>query len=104
MSDLSRRTLFVGSGAAATTCDMPAFAQAAVMPPVRMVGANGIDLAVHGPGGAAGTPATVPARLCAPGADAASGFRPEPGTGRPSPPAPRTDTMEAVVAAMALCA
>ena len=47
MINLSRRTLLVGSGAVAVTSVMPAFAQAAVMPPVRMVKANGINLAVH---------------------------------------------------------
>ena len=48
MLDLSRRALLVGSGAAAVTPAMPASAQqAAAMPPVRMVKANGIDLAVH---------------------------------------------------------
>lgn len=47
MFNLSRRTLLAGSGVAAMTSAMPAFAQAAAMPPVRMVRANGINLAVH---------------------------------------------------------
>ena len=50
MSDLSRRSLLVGSGAAAMTAAMPAFAQAPAMPPVRMVKTNGINLAVHDAG------------------------------------------------------
>jgi soluble epoxide hydrolase / lipid-phosphate phosphatase len=47
MSELSRRTLLGGSAAMAMTASLPAFAQQAVMPPVRMVKANGIDLAVY---------------------------------------------------------
>lgn len=47
MFDLSRRTLLVGSGAAAMTSAVPAFAQSLSMPPVRMVKANGINLAVY---------------------------------------------------------
>ena len=47
MIDLSRRTLLVGSGAAAVTSVMPAFAQQAGMPTVRMVEANGVNLAVY---------------------------------------------------------
>ena len=47
MFDLSRRSMLVGSGAAAVTAAMPALAQNTVMPPVRMVKANGIDLAVY---------------------------------------------------------
>lgn len=47
MMNLSRRALLVGLGAAAVTSVMPAFAQRAVMPRVRMVKANGINLAVY---------------------------------------------------------
>ena len=47
MIDFSRRTLLVGSSAAAMTSAMPALAQSVAMPPVRMVRANGIDLAVY---------------------------------------------------------
>lgn len=47
MINLSRRALLVGSGVAAVISVMPAFAQQAVMPPVRMVKANGINLTVH---------------------------------------------------------
>lgn len=47
MLELSRRTLLVASGAAAMSSAVPAFARDAAMPPVRMIKANGIDLAVH---------------------------------------------------------
>lgn len=47
MLTLSRRTLLVGFGAAVMTSAVRAFAQSAVMPPVRMVRANGINLAVY---------------------------------------------------------
>lgn len=47
MFDLSRRALLVGSGATAMTSALPAFAQAALMPPVRRVKTNGINLAVY---------------------------------------------------------
>lgn len=47
MINLSRRALLVGSGAAVVTSVMPAFAQQAVMPRVRLVKANGINLAVY---------------------------------------------------------
>ena len=47
MFDLSRRAMLVGSGAVVVTLAMPAFAQAAIMPPVRMVETNGINLAVY---------------------------------------------------------
>lgn len=47
MFNTSRRTLLVGSGAAAMTSAVPVFAQAPDMPPVRMVRANGINLAVY---------------------------------------------------------
>lgn len=47
MIDLSRRALLVGSGAAVATAMMPAFAQAAPMPPARFIKTNGIRLAVH---------------------------------------------------------
>lgn len=47
MFDLSRRTLLVGSGAVAMTSTLPAFAQSAAMPPVRMIKANDINLAVY---------------------------------------------------------
>jgi len=47
MLHLSRRALLVGSGAVAVTAAIPAFAQPPAMPPVRMVNANGIDLAVY---------------------------------------------------------
>lgn len=50
MINLPRRALLVGSGAATVTSVMPAFAQQAAMPPVRMVKANGINLAVYGAG------------------------------------------------------
>lgn len=50
MFDLSRRTLFAGSGAVVMTAAMPAMAQAATMPPLRMIKANGINLAVHDSG------------------------------------------------------
>ena len=47
MFDLSRRTLLLGFGAAAVTSAVPALAQSPAMPPVRMVKANGINLATH---------------------------------------------------------
>ena len=47
MFDLSRRTLLLGSAATAMTSAAPAFAQSPAMPPVRMVKANGINLAMH---------------------------------------------------------
>lgn len=47
MSELSRRTLLSGSAAMTMTASLPAFAQQPVMPPVRMVRTNGIDLAVY---------------------------------------------------------
>lgn len=47
MFNPSRRALLVGSGAAAMTAAVPTFAQQAAMPPVRMVKANGINLAVY---------------------------------------------------------
>ena len=47
MLNFSRRLLLLGSGAAAVTSAMPAFARPAAMPPVRMVKANGIHLAVY---------------------------------------------------------
>ena len=47
MSDLSRRILLLGSGAAAMTAAAPAFALSPAMPPVRMIKANGINLAVY---------------------------------------------------------
>ena len=47
MFHVSRRTLLVGSGAAAMTSALPAFAQGAAMPPVRTVRANGINLEVY---------------------------------------------------------
>lgn len=47
MINLSRRALLVGFSAAAVTSIMPACAQQAVMPPVRTVKANGINLAVY---------------------------------------------------------
>ncbi len=47
MFRLSRRTLLAGSGAAAMTSALSAFGRTAVMPPVRKVNTNGIDLAVH---------------------------------------------------------
>ena len=47
MISLSRRALLVGSGATVVTSAVPAFAQAAAMPPVRMIKANGINLAVY---------------------------------------------------------
>ena len=47
MNDLSRRTVLTGLGAAAVTSALPALAQTAVMPFVRMVKTNGINLAVY---------------------------------------------------------
>jgi soluble epoxide hydrolase / lipid-phosphate phosphatase len=47
MTDLSRRALLVGLSAAVVTSVIPAIAQQSVMPPVRMVKANGINLAVY---------------------------------------------------------
>ena len=47
MLELSRRELLAGFGAAAATSAIPASAQPAAMPPVRMVKANGINLAVY---------------------------------------------------------
>ena len=48
MFDLSRRTLLVGSGAAAVTSAAPVLSLTrAAMPPVRKVRTNGIGLAVH---------------------------------------------------------
>ncbi len=47
MIDLSRRAFIVGSSAAALTITLPVLAQATAMPPLRMVKANGINLAVY---------------------------------------------------------
>jgi pimeloyl-ACP methyl ester carboxylesterase len=47
MSDLSRRSLLVGLGAAAVSSAVPSFAAGATMPPFKMIRVNGINLAVH---------------------------------------------------------
>lgn len=47
MTNLSRRAFIAGLGAAATTAAMPAFSQTSIMPPMRIVRANGINLAVY---------------------------------------------------------
>ncbi|WP_207482784.1 alpha/beta fold hydrolase [Arenibaculum pallidiluteum] len=47
MIPLSRRALLAGTGAAALIAAMPALAQQPVMPPVRRIRTNGIDLAVY---------------------------------------------------------
>ena len=44
---LFRRAVLVGSAAVAMTAAIPACLQVPAMPPVRMVGADGINLAVH---------------------------------------------------------
>lgn len=45
--NISRRTVLAGLGAAALTSVIPALARQSMMPPVRMVKSNGINLAVY---------------------------------------------------------
>lgn len=45
--NFSRRSFLTGLGATATMVAMPGFAQTSIMPPVRMIAANGINLAVY---------------------------------------------------------
>ena len=47
MMPVSRRAVLAGFGVAALNPDMPAFAQQSIMPPVRRVKTNGINLAVY---------------------------------------------------------
>ena len=47
MFDLSRRAMLVGCGVVVVSSAMSAVVQAAIMPPVRMVKTNGINLAVY---------------------------------------------------------
>jgi pimeloyl-ACP methyl ester carboxylesterase len=47
MIKLSRRALLIGAGVVSAASVLPAFAQAAVMPPVRMIQTNGIQMAVY---------------------------------------------------------
>lgn len=47
MINLSRRTLLAGFAAAALVFSIPTFAQQDVMPPVRMIKTNGINMAVY---------------------------------------------------------
>ena len=47
MTDLTRRSLIIGGSAAFTLAAIPARATSGVMPPARLVRANGIELSVH---------------------------------------------------------